>query len=77
MHIIDMAVFNQVRLLRLKKTLYFVDMELDKTCQTKKKKDMHLFGKSEAGVYRCFWIWVFLKISENLRENICAGVSFL
>ena len=54
MHITDMAVFNQVRLLRLKKTLYFVDMELDKTCQTKKKKDMHLFGKSEADVYRCF-----------------------
>ena len=38
-----MAAFDQMRLLHLKKkipTLYSVDVEADKICQTKKKKDM-------------------------------------
>ena len=37
-----MAAFDQMRLLHLKKirTLYSVDIEADKICQTKKKKDM-------------------------------------
>ena len=37
-----MAVFDKIRLLHLKKipTLYSVDIEVEKICQTKKKKDM-------------------------------------
>ena len=37
-----MAAFHQMRLLQFKKkpTLYSVDIEADKICQTKKKKDM-------------------------------------
>ena len=37
-----MAAFDQMSLLYLKKipTLYSVDIEADKICQTKKKKDM-------------------------------------
>ena len=37
-----MAAFDQIRLLHLKKihTFYSVDIEADKICQIKKKKDM-------------------------------------
>ena len=37
-----MAAFDQIRLLNLKKihTFYSVDIEADKICQIKKKKDM-------------------------------------
>ena len=40
--LIDMAAFDQMRLLHLKKipTLYSADIEADKICQTKKEKDM-------------------------------------
>ena len=43
LYIIDMAAFDQMRLLHLKKkipTLCSVYIEADKICQTKKKKDM-------------------------------------
>ena len=30
----------------------------------------------EAAVRRCFTIWVFFKILQNLQEKICVGVTF-
>ena len=35
-----------------------------------------LFLSAEAGVRRCSTKLVILKISQNLQENICAGVIF-
>ena len=42
LHLIDVAALDQIKLLHLKKylLLYPVDIEADKICQTKKKKDM-------------------------------------
>ena len=64
-----MAAFDQMRLLYLKKiaTLYSVDIETDKICQTKKKKDM-LDSENQKQSFRKFC---------KFHRNVCDGVSFL
>ena len=60
-----MAAFDQIRLLHLKKkhTFYSVDIEADKICQIKKKKDMLDFENQKQSLTDAFeyrYSWKFL-----------------